>query len=181
MKKIIITFFIVFTFNTSSFADKKFDADLKKISKLNSFVNNKGEHYQLNNSIDKDKTLILIYTHGSWGEERKTNGCKNSWGQIPPAIFQLDGVKIKDLTVKTYQLCSGVRGWTKKEEDLFWDTYDANNQDVSKVLDLKDDNGILLANKWKGPKKQKVMKLKIDEFKNKRFKNIVLSGHSAGG
>ena len=181
MKKIIIAFYIVIIFTTSSFADKKFEKELKKISKYSSFVNNKGEHYQIEESINKSKILILIYTHGSWGNERKLNGCKNSWGQVPPVIYQLDGSKINDLTIKTYQLCSGVRGWTKKEEDLFWDTYDENNQDVSKVINLKDKSGILLVNKWKSPMKQKVMKLKIDEFINNGFKNIVLSGHSAGG
>ena len=63
MKQILILIFFLLI-NTNSFADKRFQNDLKKISKLNSFVNNKGEYYQINNSIDKDKTLILIYTHG---------------------------------------------------------------------------------------------------------------------
>ena len=181
MKQILILIFFLLI-NTNSFADKRFEKDLKKISKLNSFVNNKGEYYQINNSIDKDKTLILIYTHGAWGGEQKVNGCKNIWGKIPPAIYQLDGTKIKDLTIKTYQLCSGVRGWTQSEEDKFWKIFDKNNQDVNSVLNLKDKNGILLVDKWKGPKRRNnVMKVKIDEFKNNGFKNIVLSGHSAGG
>ena len=181
MKQILILIFFLLI-NTNSFADKRLEKDLKKISKLNSFVNNKGEYYQINNSIDKDKTLILIYTHGAWGGEQKVNGCKNIWGKIPPAIYQLDGTKIKDLTIKTYQLCSGVRGWTQSEEDKFWEIYDKNNQDVNSVLNLKDKNGILLVDKWKGPKRRNnVMKVKIDEFKNNGFKNIVLSGHSAGG
>ena len=179
MKQILILIFFLLI-NTNSFADKRFEKDLKKISKLNSFVNNKGEYYQINNSIDKDKTLILIYTHGAWGGEQKVNGCKNIWGKIPPAIYQLDGKKIKDLTIKTYQLCSGVRGLTQSEQDKFWATYDKNNQDVNSVLNLKDKNGILLIDKKKDPQKAKVMKLKIDEFKKKGFNNIVLSGHSAG-
>ena len=179
MKQILILIFFLLI-NTNSFADKRFEKDLKKISKLNSFVNNKGEYYQINNSIDKDKTLILIYTHGAWGGEQKVNGCKNIWGKIPPAIYQLDGTKIKDLTIKTYQLCSGVRGWTQSEEDKFWEIYDKNNQDVNSVLNLKDKNGILLIDKKKDPQKAKVMKLKIDEFKKKGFNNIILSGHSAG-
>ena len=179
MKQILILIFFLLI-NTNSFADKRFEKDLKKISKLNSFVNNKGEYYQINNSIDKDKTLILIYTHGAWGGEQKVNGCKNIWGKIPPAIYQLDGTKIKDLTIKTYQLCSGVKGWTQNEEDKFWEIYDKNNQDVNSVLNLKDKNGILLIDKKKGNQKKKVMKLKIDEFKKNGFNNIILSGHSAG-
>ena len=47
-------------------------------------------------------------------------------------------------------------------------------------VQLKDKNGILLIDKYKDNQKNKVMKLKIDEFKKKGFNNIVLSGHSAG-
>ena len=38
-----------------------------------------------------------------------------------------------------------------------------------------------MINKWKGPIQQKVIKLKIEEFKKEGFNNILLSGHSAGG
>ena len=41
MKQILILIFFLLI-NTNSFADKRFEKDLKKISKLNSFVNNKG-------------------------------------------------------------------------------------------------------------------------------------------
>ena len=174
-----ILFFLLII--TSAYSETRFDKDLKKLSKLNSFVDSNGNNYKIDKTIDKDKTIILIYTHGSWGGERKLNGCKNSWGKIPPNIYQLDGKKIKDFTIKAYQLCSGVRGWTQSEEDKFWDKYDNNDQDVNSVLDLVDKNGVLLVNKWKSPKKQKTMKIKIDEFKEKGFNNIVLSGHSAGG
>ena len=78
---------------------------------------------ELDENIDKDKTIILIYTHGQWGGDQKLNGCNRRWSKIPPAIYQLDGTKIKDLTIKTYQLCSGVRGWTQNEQDKFWATY----------------------------------------------------------
>ena len=178
MKKILILI-IFLLINTNSYADKRFEKDLKKLSKLNSFVDNQGNHYKLDKNIDKENTIILIYTHGSSGN--KLQGCKNKWFQIPPTVYQLDGIKIKDFTIKTYQLCSGARGWTQNENDLFWDTYDANNQDIKSVLNLKDKNGVLLINKWNSPMKRKVIKLKIDEFKELGFNNIVLSGHSAGG
>ena len=178
MKQILILI-IFLLINTNSYADKRFEKDLKKLSKLNSFVNSQGNHYKLDKNIDKEKTIILIYTHGSGG--RKLQGCKNKWFQIPPTVYQLDGIKIKDFTIKTYQLCSGARGWTQNENDLFWDTYDANNQDIKSVLNLKDKNGVLLINKWNSPMKRKVIKLKVDEFKELGFNNIILSGHSAGG
>ena len=177
---ILLLFFNNFAFAKTKF-EKKFEKDLKKISKLNSFVDNQGNHYKLDQNIDKDKTIILIYTHGQWSFS-KLNGCNKIWGKIPPAIYQLDGTQIKDLTLKTYQLCSGVtEGRTQKEKDYFWEVYDKNNQDPKSVLNLKDKNGVLLIDKSKLNTKRKVIKMKIDEFKNQGFKNIVLSGHSAGG
>ena len=180
----ILTLIIFLLINTNSIADKKFEKrfekNLNKISKLNYFVDNNGNPYELDENIDKDKTIILIYTHGGWGGQRKLNGCNRLWSKIPPVIYQLDGTQIKDLTIKTYQLCSGVRGWTQNEEDKIWDTYNKNSYNLNSVLNLKDKNGILLIDKNKDNQKSKVMKLKIDEFKKKGFNNIVLSGHSAG-
>ena len=170
MKIKLILILLIFL-NNFSFAqtksEKRFERDLKKISKLNSFVDNKGNPYELDENINKDKTIILIYTHGQWGGDRKLNGCNRPWSKIPPAIYQLDGIQIKDLTIKTYQLCSGVKGWTQNEEDKFWEIYNKNNQDVNSVLNLKDKNGILLIDKYKDNLKPKVMKLKIDDFKKK--------------
>jgi hypothetical protein len=152
-------------FNSYSLSDTRFEKDLKKLSKYNFFVNNEGNRYELDQNIDKDKTIILIYSHGSGGSERKLQKCNKSWWQIPPTVYQLDGVKIKDFTIKTYQLCKGARGFSQKDGDLFWNTYDKNNQDVNSVLDLKDENGLLLIQKWEGPIQEKVLKLKVDEFK----------------
>ncbi len=183
MKFKLILIFLLFFYNFAFAKTKseiRFEKDLIKISKLNSFVDNKGNPYDLDENIDKGKTIILIYTHGGWGGQRKLNGCNRPWSKIPPAIYQLDGTQIKDLTIKTYQLCSGVKGLTQNDQDKFWEMYNKNNQDVNSVLDLKDKNGILLINKLKDNLKYKVMKLKIDEFKKKGFNNIVLSGHSAG-
>ena len=174
-----IIFFLLII--TSASSETRFEKDLIKISKLNSFIDNKGNPYDLDENIDKDKTIILIYTHGGWGGQKKLNGCNRPWSKIPPAIYQLDGTQIKDLTIKTYQLCSGVSdGRTQREKDYFWEVYDKNNQDPKSVLNLKDKNGVLLIDKSKLNTKRKVIKMKIDEFKNEGFKNIVLSGHSAG-
>ena len=174
-----IIFFLLII--TSASSETRFEKDLKKLSKYNYFVNSAGNRYELDKNIDKNKIIILIYSHGSAGKESSLQLCKNSWYQIPPTVYQLDGFKIKDFTIKTYQLCKGARGWTQKEEDLFWNIYDKNNQDVNSVLNLKDKNGVFLINKWKGLIQQKVIKLKIEEFKKEGFNNILLSGHSAGG
>ena len=180
MKRSLIILLLGLLLSSPAYADERFDKDLKKLSKLNSFFNNKGESYQIQKNINKDKTIIIIYTHGAKGDDQSIDKCKVKWNKIPPVIYQLDGIKIKSFTVKTYQLCSGVRGWTKSEEDRFWDIYAKNNQDISKVLNLKDKNGVLLINKWEGSTKRKVIKLKIKEFKDEGFKNIVLAGQSAG-
>ena len=52
-------------FNSYSLSDTRFEKDLKKLSKYNFFVNNEGNRYELDQNIDKDKTIILIYSHGS--------------------------------------------------------------------------------------------------------------------
>ena len=181
MKKLFVLLFSYFFLFSYSYAETRFEKDLRLLSKYNFFVNKEGNPYELDQNIDKDKTIILIYSHGSGGKENVLQKCKKSWWRIPPTVYQLDGVKIKDFTIKTYQLCKGVRGFSQKDGDLFWDTYDKNNQEVNSVLDLKDENGLLLINKWEGPIQEKVIKLKIDEFKEKGFNNIVLTGHSAGG
>ena len=161
MKRSLIILLLGLLLSSPAYADERFDKDLKKLSKLNSFFNNEGKPYQIQKNITKDKTIIIIYTHGSHGKNQKINSCKRAWNKIPPSIYQLDGTKIKDFTIKTYQLCSGVRGFTKKEEDLFWKVYDDNNQDISKVLELKDKNGVFLIDKSDMATKRKVIKLKI--------------------
>jgi len=180
MKRFLTILLLGLLLSSPAFADERFDKDLKKLSKLNSFFNNKGKPYQIQKNINKDKTIIIIYTPGARGKDQKIDSCKSAWEKIPPSIYRLDGTKIKDFTIKTYRLCSGVRGWTKSEEDRFWDIYDKNNQDVSKVLELKDKNGVFLIDKSELTTKRKVIKLKMKEFKDEGFKNIVLAGQSAG-
>ena len=57
--------------SSQSFADKKFDKDLKILSKFNSFINNKGESYSSDIKFIKDKTIILIYAHGHLTSRRE--------------------------------------------------------------------------------------------------------------
>ena len=70
--------------SSQSFADKKFDKDLKKLSKFNSFINNKGESYVKDIKFDKDKTIIVIYAHGQLTDRREK--C-NKWNKVPPVIY----------------------------------------------------------------------------------------------
>ena len=165
--------------STQAFADKKFEKDLKKISKDNGFVDNLGKIYPIDNISDKKSTILIVYTHGS-GNDQNIDKCKKKWNKVPPIIFNLHDKKIKDLKVKIYHLCSGVRGWTenhwRKMDDIF---KNASKSNFSKII--KDDFDRIKFDGAKQFRKQKVIINKIDELSNLGFENIILAGHSAGG
>ena len=77
--------------SSQSFADKKFDKDLKELSKFNSFINNKGESYATDVKFNKDKTIIVIYAHGSHGKERSKEKCTRKWNKVPQLFINLMG------------------------------------------------------------------------------------------
>lgn len=174
---LLILFLLI---NTKTLANKQFEKDLNILSKLSSFINKNGEPYKINENLKKEEVIIIIYTHGSLGNERKRDTCKPPWNKIPKVIYQLDGVNYKNFIIKTYQLCSGARGWTQEQEDYFWDIYDKSGQDHKIVTSIKDKKGELLFDKSSYATKRKVIINKVNEFKNSGFKNIILAGHSAG-
>ena len=45
--------------STQVFADKRFEKDLKKVSKDNGFINNTGKIYLIDNISDKKSTILL--------------------------------------------------------------------------------------------------------------------------
>ena len=59
MKRILILILFIIL-NTNSFADKKLEKDLKKVSKDNGFINNKGDTYPLENIKNKKNFIIPI-------------------------------------------------------------------------------------------------------------------------
>ena len=73
--------------SSQSFADKKFDKDLKKLSKFNSFINNKGESYATDVKFDKDKTIIVIYAHGQLTDRREK--CTKKGIKFPQQFINL--------------------------------------------------------------------------------------------
>ena len=90
MKKLLGILVLGLLLSNSAFADERFEKDLKKISKLNSFFNNEGKPYQIQKNINKDKTIIIIYTHGAKGNDQsidKCNSCKRAWNKIPPVYI----------------------------------------------------------------------------------------------
>ena len=174
---LIIILFILLSKN--SFADKKFEKDLKKVSKDNGFINNTGKIYPIENISDKKNIILIMYTHGSQGEQT-LDKCNKKWNKVPPIILNLHDKKIKDLKVKVYHLCSGVRGWTENHWRKMDDIYKNSSKDnFSKII--KDDFDRIKFNGAKQFRKQKVIINKVDELINLGFENIILAGHSAGG
>ena len=169
-------FLLILFISFNSFAGK-YESDLKKLSKLNSFIDNSGSAYQIDQINNPEDTILILYSHGSEGDN-KSDKCMKSWTKVPPVLTQLHNTKINNLEIKIYMLCSGVRGWSQAEQDKMADDFDK----IGKLsLNFKDKGGLLLIDKQKQILKQKVILEKIKEFESLGFKNIVLAGHSAGG
>ncbi len=178
MNKILITILFILL-STNSFADKKFEKDLKKVSKDNGFINNTGKIYPIENISNKKNIVLILYTHGSQGEQT-LDKCNKKWNKVPPIILNLHDKKIKDLKVKIYHLCSGVRGWTENHWRKMDNIYKNSSKDnFSKII--KDDFDRIKFSGAKQFRKQKLIINKVDELINIGFENIILAGHSAGG
>ena len=160
-------------------ADKRFEKDLKKVSKDNGFINNTGKIYPIDNIYDKKSTILIVYTHGSLGDQT-LDKCNKKWNKAPPIILNLHDKKITNLKVKIYHLCSGVRGWTENHWRKMDDIYkNVKKNNFSKII--KDDFDRIKFDIAKQSLKQKVIIDKVDELVNLSFENIILAGHSAGG
>ena len=147
---------------------------LKKLSKNNSFMDDKGNPYSTDKIIDKENTLLLIWNHGS-GPDNKIDKCKKKpkfgyeWeGAVIPAVLNLHNKKINGLTIKIYRLCSGVRGMSTHYQ-----------KEIRKLIEKG--KKIDLHLEYKQQKRQNIILDKADEFLNNGFKKIILVGYSAGG
>ena len=168
---ILIIFLLI---NTNTLADKKFEKDLKKISKDNAFIDNRGKIYSVDKIDNKENTILVIYTHGAMGDQ-KLDKCLSEWNLVPQVIRNLHNKKINNFEVKIYRLCSGVRGWSKSEQDKMWKHHEKTGN-----LGLKDSKGEFLITKQKQNQKLKVIENTINKFADNGFKNIILAGHSSG-
>jgi len=172
MKKFffILSFLI---FNTA-FSETLNYKDLEKLSKKNTFLDEKGNPYSIENISNKKNSLLIIYNHGSV-MDIQLDPCQKKpkkgyiWkGAVVPALLELHNKKIKGLEVKIYRLCSGVKGLTLKDQKKY------RNQLKSKgKIDLKDE--------FKNLKRQNIIFHQVKKLKNLGFENIVLAGYSAGG
>ena len=93
---LLILFLLI---NTYSFADKKFKKDLEKISKDNAFIDNTGKSYSLEKIDNKKNTILVIYTHGSMGDQ-KLDKCISKWNLVPQVIRNLHKKKINNYDAK---------------------------------------------------------------------------------
>ena len=97
-----LIFFFILIFSFSCFAaSKRFEKDLNKVSKLNSFIDDQAKLYLEGDIGNKKDILLIIYNHGS-DDETKLDLCTREWNNVPPVIFQLHNQKINNLTIKIY-------------------------------------------------------------------------------
>ena len=176
VKKILILILFLLL-NTHVVADKKLLKDLKKVSKDNGFINNEGNIYPVESIKDKKNTILIIYSHGSDGDQ-KIDNCLSEWNRVPRVIRNLHNKKIKNFSIVIYRLCSGVKGWSDKEQTKMWKAHKKlGNLDIK----IKDKEGTILISKQKQNRKRKIIKDKAESLRAKGFENIVLAGHSSGG
>ena len=149
MKKILIIILFILL-NTNTFADKKFEKDLKKISKDNAFIDNTGKIYSVDKIDNKENTILIIYAHGAMSDQ-KLDKCLSKWNLVPQVIRNLHNKKINNSEVKIYRLCSGVRGWSQSEQDKMWKHHEKTGN-----LSLKNNDGKFLMTKQKQNQKLKV-------------------------
>jgi len=177
MKKLLGILVLGLLLSASCFADSKFDKDLKKVSKDNGFVDSNGETYPSEQITDKKNTILIIYNHGS-DYDQVTDKCTNPSNNVPRVIRYLHNKKIKNFNIKIYRLCTGAKGWSKKEQTKMWKAHEKSGK---LAIELKDKDGTPLINKQKQNQRRRVIKKKVDSFIEEGFENIILAGHSSGG
>jgi len=177
MKKLLVIVFLGLLLSGNTYADSKFDKELKKISKNNGFVDTKGKVYSKDQITDKKNTILIIYNHGS-DYDQVTDKCTNPSNNVPRVIRYLHNKKIKNFNIKIYRLCTGAKGWSKKEQTKMWKAHEKSGK---LAIELKDKDGTPLINKQKQNQRRRVIKKKVDSFIEEGFENIILAGHSSGG
>ena len=116
MKK-IFSVLVFLTISQISFAGSLDYKGLEKLSKNNTFMDDKGKPYPDNKITDKKNTLLIIFNHGSSADAKRDHCSKKAKvgkigsGGLVPAIASLHNKKINNLEIKIYRLCSGVVGF----------------------------------------------------------------------
>ncbi len=173
MKKIFLI--IIFLFVTNNlFANTLEYKGLEKLSKNNTFMNNKGEPYSIDEISDKKNSVVIVYNHGSI-QDHKQDPCKAKpkfgylWdAAVVPAILKLHNKTINGLEVKIYRVCSGIKGMSVKNQKKYRKELKSKGK-----IDLVDEHKII--------KRTKIILNEVENLKKLGFDKIILSGYSAGG
>ena len=173
----ILVFLFIYIFFTNAYSNSKFDEELRKFSKNNGFIDDKGKVYSEEQITDKQNTILVIYNHGSHNDQR-TDKCTDPANNVAKVIRELHNKKIKNFNLKIYRFCTGAKGWSKKEQTKMWKAHEKSGK---LAIELKDKDGVPLINKQKQNQRRRVIKEKVDSFIGQGYKNIILAGHSSGG
>ena len=173
MKRIFLI--IIFLLSTNNlFANNLEYKGLEKLSKNNTFMNNKGEPYSIDEISDKKNSVVIVYNHGSI-QDHKQDPCKAKpkfgylWdAAVVPAILKLHNKTINGLEVKIYRVCSGVKGMSVKNQKKYRKELNSKGK-----IDLVDEHKII--------KRPKIILNEVENLKKLGFDKIILSGYSAGG
>ena len=173
MKRIFLI--IIFLLSTNNlFANTLEYKGLEKLSKNNTFMNNKGEPYSIDEISDKKNSVVIVYNHGSI-QDHKQDPCKAKpkfgylWdAAVVPAILKLHNKTINGLEVKIYRVCSGVKGMSVKNQKKYRKELKSKGK-----IDLVDEHKII--------KRPKIILNEVENLKKLGFDKIILSGYSAGG
>jgi dienelactone hydrolase len=173
MKRIFLI--IIFLLSTNNlFANTLEYKGLEKLSKNNTFMNNKGEPYSIDEISDKKNSVVIVYNHGSI-QDHKQDPCKAKpkfgylWdAAVVPAILKLHNKTINGLEVKIYRVCSGVKGMSVKNQKKYRKELNSKGK-----IDLVDEHKII--------KRPKIILNEVENLKKLGFDKIILSGYSAGG
>jgi dienelactone hydrolase len=173
MKRIFLI--IIFLLSTNNlFANTLEYKGLEKLSKNNTFMNNKGEPYSIDEISDKKNSVVIVYNHGSI-QDHKQDPCKAKpkfgylWdAAVVPAILKLHNKTINGLEVKIYRVCSGVKGMSVKNQKKYRKELNSKGK-----IDLVDEHKII--------KRTKIILNEVENLKKLGFDKIILSGYSAGG
>ena len=84
----------------------------------------------------------MIGILGGMGDQT-LDKCLKKWNLVPPVIRNLHDKRVNNHRIKIYRLCTGVRGWSKAEQDRMW------KSTSKKRLTLKNSKGELLFHKVK--------------------------------
>ena len=173
MKKIFVFVTILLISSNIHALAVEYDG-LEKLSKKNTFMDDRGKPYSIDEIKDKQNSFIIIYNHGSIQDVR-IDPCKAKpsfgyiWdGAVVPAILKLHNKEINGLKAKIYRLCSGVKGMTVKNQKKYRNLLKSNLQ-------------IEIVDEFKNIKRQNIIFQEIKKFQQLGFENIVLAGYSAGG